>query len=101
MFDHGSSKGSFHINAKIFSLSFDGGQSDLFAHESNVMSSIWVGHKGMEWILSCFADICDWVLGNDFLCKRLQENNKNNKLLEFCGRSNKAGLFVVIAVYYG
>lgn len=98
MFDHGSSKGSFHINAKNFSLSFDGGQSDLFAHESNVMSSIWVGHKGMEWILSCFADTRDWVLGNDFLCKRLQENNK---LLEFCGKSNKADLFVVIAVYYG
>lgn len=56
------------------------------------MSSIWVGRKGMEWILSCFANICDWVLGNDFLCQRLQENNK---LLEFCGRSNMAGLFVV------
>ena len=32
------------------------------------------------------------------LCKRFRENGK---LIEFCGRSNKAGLFVVIAVYFG
>ena len=32
------------------------------------------------------------------LCKRFRENEK---LLEFCGRSNKAGLFIVIAVYFG
>ena len=32
------------------------------------------------------------------LCKRFRENGK---LLEFCGRSNKAGLFIVIAVYFG
>ena len=32
------------------------------------------------------------------LCKRFRENGK---LLEFCGRSNKAGLFVVIAIYFG
>ena len=32
------------------------------------------------------------------LCKRFRENGK---LLEFCGRSNKVGLFVVIAVYFG
>ena len=32
------------------------------------------------------------------MCKRFQDNNK---LLEFCGRSNKAGVFVVIAEYFG
>ena len=32
------------------------------------------------------------------LCKRFRENGK---LLKFCGRSNKVGLFVVIAVYFG
>ena len=32
------------------------------------------------------------------LCKRFRENGK---LIELCGRSNKAGLFVVIAVYFG
>ena len=31
-------------------------------------------------------------------CKRFKENNK---FFEFCGRSNKAGLFVDIVVYYG
>ena len=31
-------------------------------------------------------------------CKRFRENGK---LIELCGRSNKAGLFVVIAVYFG
>ena len=36
--------------------------------------------------------------GHVLLCKRFRENGK---LLEFCGRSNKAGLFVVIAVYFG
>ena len=34
----------------------------------------------------------------DFLCKQFRENNK---WLEFCGRLNKSGLFVDIAVYYG
>ena len=52
----------------------------------------------MEWILSCFADIHDWVPGKVSICKRFQDNNK---LLEFCGRSNKVGVFVVIAEYFG
>ena len=32
------------------------------------------------------------------MCKRFRDNNK---LLEFCGRSNKAGVFVVIVEYFG
>ena len=52
----------------------------------------------MEWILSCFADICDWVPGIDVMCKWYRENNK---LFEFRGRSNKVEIFVEIAVYYG
>ena len=52
----------------------------LFMRIRNIKSSIWVGHKGMEWILSCFANIRDWVPGKDFFCKRFRENNK---LLEF------------------
>ena len=52
----------------------------------------------MEWILTCLANIRDWVPGHVVLCKRFRENGK---LIEFCGRSNKAGLFVVIAVYFG
>ena len=40
----------------------------------------------------------DWVPGQDVHCERLRENGK---LIEFCVRSNKAGLFVAIAVYYG
>ena len=52
----------------------------------------------MEWILSCFADIHDWVPGKVSICKRFRDNNK---LLEFCGRSNKVGVFVVIAEYFG
>ena len=51
----------------------------------------------MEWILSCFADIRDWVPGKDYLCKRYRENNK---FFEFRGRSNKAGIFVEIVVFY-
>ena len=39
-----------------------------------------------------------WVPGKDFFCKRFRENNK---LMEFSGRTNKAGLFVVIAMFYG
>ena len=66
-------------------------------HETrrNVKSSIWVGCRGMEWILSCLKDIRDRVPSHVLLCKRFKENGK---LLEFCGRSNKAGLFVVIVV---
>ena len=52
----------------------------------------------MEWILACFVDIRDWVPGKVPMCKRFRDNNK---LLEFCGRSNKAGVFVVIAEYFG
>ena len=52
----------------------------------------------MEWILHCFTDICDWVPGLDVHCKRLGENGK---LIEFCGRSNKVGLFVASSVFYG
>ena len=68
-------------------------------HESSrhVKHTIWVGRKGLEWILSCFVDIRDWVPGKVSFCKRFRENNK---LLEFCGRSNKA-VFVVLAEYYG
>ena len=97
----GGRKAFVCIDAKLFSFSFDDRRSDSYAiHESrrNVMSSIWVGRKGNEWILSCFADIRDWVPGKEFFYKRFRENNK---LLEFCGRSNKAGLFVVIAMFYG
>ena len=39
-----------------------GGESDSYAiHEipQDVRSSIWVGRRGMEWILSCFFDIRD------------------------------------------
>lgn len=95
------SKGSFRIDTKVFSLSFDGGQADSYAiHESrqNIKRSIWVGRKGLEWILSCFANIRDWVPGKDYLCKCYRENNK---FFKFQGRSNKAGLFVHIVVYYG
>nr|POE75268.1 hypothetical protein CFP56_14303 [Quercus suber] len=59
---------------------------------------IKVGCKGLEWILSCFANIRDWVLGKDYLCKRYRENNK---FFKFRGRSNKVGLFVDIVLYYG
>ena len=38
------------------------------------------------------------MLGLIVLCKRFRENGK---LIEFCGRSNKADLFVVIVVYFG
>uniref|UniRef100_A0A7N2KR07 Uncharacterized protein n=1 Tax=Quercus lobata TaxID=97700 RepID=A0A7N2KR07_QUELO len=75
--------------------------SDSYAiHETrrNVKSSIWVGCRGMEWILSCLEDIRDWVPSHVLLCKRFRENGK---LLEFCERSNKAGLFVAMAVYFG
>ena len=97
----GGSKFPFQIDAKFFSFSFNGGRHDSYAiHESSwhVKHTIWVGRKGMEWILSCFADIRDWIPGKVPICKRFRENNK---LLEFCGRSNKAGVFVVIAEYYG
>ena len=97
----GETRALFCIDAKLFSFSFDGGRSDSYAiHENhrNVKSSIWVGHKGMEWILLCFADICDWVPGKDFFCKRFRENNK---LLEYRGRSNEAGLLLVIAMFLG
>ena len=59
---HGSSKRSFCIDAKLFSFSFDKGRSDSYAiHETrrDVKNSIWVGHRGMEWILTCLADIRD------------------------------------------
>ena len=51
----------------------------------------------MEWIFTCLADIRDWVPGRAILYKR---HRGNGKLIEFCGRSNKAGLFVVV-VYFG
>ena len=47
---------------------------------------------------TCLEDIRDWVPGHALLCKRFRNNGK---LLEFCGRSNKAGLIVAIAVYFG
>ena len=47
---------------------------------------------------TCLEDIRDWVPGHALLCKRFRDNGK---LLEFCGRSNNAGLFVVIAIYFG
>ena len=97
----GCCKGSFCINSKVFLFSFDGGWVDSYAiHESrwNFKSSICVGRRGLEWIHSYFADIRDWVLGKDLLRKRYRENNK---VFEFCGRSNKASLFADIAVYYG
>ena len=59
---------------------------------------MWIGRKGLEWILSCFADIRDWVPGKDLLYKHFRENNK---FFEFRGRSNKAGIFVDIAVFFG
>ena len=57
-----------------------------------------MGCKELEWILSCFTDIQDRVPRKDYLCKRYRENNK---FFEFRGRSNKAGLFVDITLYYG
>ena len=97
----GGRKIPFHIDAKLFSFSFNGGRHDSYAiHKSSrhVKHNIWVGHKGLEWILACFADIRDWDLGKVPMCKRFRDNNK---LLEFCGRSNKADVFVVITEYFG
>ncbi|KAF3973645.1 hypothetical protein CMV_002939 [Castanea mollissima] len=97
----GGSNGSFRIDSKTFSFSFVDGQADSYViHERrrNFKSSVCLGRKGLVWILSCFADIRDWVPGKEYLYKRFRENNK---LFEFRGRSNKAGIFVEIAVYYG
>ena len=58
----GGRKIPFYIDAKFFSFSFNGGRHDLCAiHESSqhVKHTIWVGRKGLEWILSCFVDIRD------------------------------------------
>ena len=52
----------------------------------------------MKWVLSCFADIRDWVPGKVLLYKHFIENNK---FFKFQGRSNKAGIFVDIAVFFG
>ena len=93
--------GSFRIDSKTFSFSFDGGLADSYnIHECrwNIRSSVWMGRKGLEWILSCFADIRNWVPGKECLCKSYRVNNK---FFEFRGRSNKAGIFVEIAMYYG
>ena len=101
LLDHGGRKIPFSIDAKFFSFPFNGGRHDSYAiNESNwhVKHTIWVGRKGLEWILSCFVDIRDWVPRKVSICKCLWENNK---LLEFCGRSNKVGVFVVIAEYFG
>ena len=98
--DHGG-KRLFRIDAKLFSFSFDGGRSNLYAiHETrrDVKSCIHVRYRGIEWILTCLADVRDWVPSRVVLCKRFRENRK---LIEFCGRSNRAGLFVVIAEYFG
>nr|POE54687.1 hypothetical protein CFP56_25047 [Quercus suber] len=97
----GGSIGSFCIDSKSFSFSFDGGRADSYAiHESrrNFKSSVWLSRKGMKWVLSCFADIRDWVPGKDLFYKHFRENNK---FFEFQGRSNKAGIFVDIAVFFG
>ena len=91
----------FRIDSKTFSFSFDGGRADSYAiHECrrNINSSVWMSRKGLEWILACFADIRDWVPRKDLFCKRFRANNK---LFELQGRSNKAGIFVEIVVYYG
>nr|POE62223.1 hypothetical protein CFP56_39549 [Quercus suber] len=83
-----------------FFSSLPWGRSNSFAlHETHrgVKSFIWVGRRGMEWILICLADIRDWVPGRAALYKRLRDNGK---LIEFCRSSNKTGLFVVIAVYF-
>ena len=97
----GAARGLFALMQNFFLSLLIGGRSDSYAiHEMrrDVRSSIWVGRRGMEWILTCFFDIRDWVPSQDVLCKRFRDNGK---LIEFCGRSNKAGLFVVIAVYFG
>ena len=65
---------------------------------SSFSSSIWLSRKGMKWVLSCFANICDWVPRKDLLYKRYGENNK---FFEFRGRSNKAGIFMEIVVFFG
>ncbi|KAF3967821.1 hypothetical protein CMV_008223 [Castanea mollissima] len=96
--NHRGSKRSFCIDAKLFSFSFDWGRSDSYAiHETRrgVKSSIWVGCRGLEWILTCLADIRDWVPGRAILCKRLRENGK---LTEFCGRFKQIWSF---GSYYG
>ena len=69
----GGTKFPFRIDAKFFSFSFNGGRYDSYAiHESSwhVKHTIWLGRKGLEWILSCFADIRDWVPKKVSICKR-------------------------------
>ena len=93
--------GSFRIDSKTFSFSFDGGRIDSYAileSRQNFKSSVWLSRKGMKWVLSCFTDIRDWVPGKDLLYKQYRENNK---FFEFRGRSNKAGIFVDITVFFG
>ena len=97
----GGSIGSFRIDSKTFSFSFDGGRADSYAileSRRNFKNSVWLSRKGMKWVLSCFADIRDWVPRKDLLYKQYRENNK---FFDFRGRSNKAGIFVDIAVFFG
>nr|POE68712.1 hypothetical protein CFP56_17592 [Quercus suber] len=97
----GGGNSAFRIDSKTFSFSFDDGWADSYAiHKGrrNFKNYVWMGRKGLEWLLSCFADIRDWVPGKDYLCKHFRANNK---FFEFWGRSNEVGIFMEIAVYFG
>ena len=60
LFSNHGGKRLFRIDAKLFSFSFDGGRSNSYAiHETrrDVKSCIHVGYRGIEWILTCLADV--------------------------------------------
>ncbi|KAF3944735.1 hypothetical protein CMV_028819 [Castanea mollissima] len=87
-------------SVKSFLLAFGGGRMDscsITEKRGKHQGSIRVGRLGLDWIIACLVELCQWDFSKKHFFKWF---HKYHKILEFCSKSNKGGLFVEISEYH-
>ncbi|GMY20918.1 kinesin-like protein kin-4c, partial [Fagus crenata] len=90
----------FCIDSKVFKLAFDGGRVDpyhIMECRGRFRGSLWIGIKGLRWILDIFVKIrtTNLTLEGFFVFHK-----DGYRVLKFSCLANRGGRFVEISEYH-
>ena len=91
---------SFLIDAKFFTLVFDGGRKDpyhIIEHRGNFLGSIWVSVKGLRWLIEVWDKLCRLPEQSEGYFQLFRDDYRT---LELCCMKNKGGRFVEPSDYH-